>query len=50
MEGLLILSILIIGLLIYFAINNCKIELRYRNILLEEQNKILKENYENTQK
>ena len=43
MEGLLILSILIIGLLIYFAINNCKIELRYRNILLEEQNKILKE-------
>ena len=50
MEALLILSILIIGLLIYFAINNCKIELRYRNILLEEQNKILKENYENSQK
>jgi hypothetical protein len=44
MEGLLILSIFIIGLLIYFAINNCKIELRYRNILLEEQNRILKEN------
>lgn len=50
MEGLLILSILIIGLLIYFAINNCKIELKYRNILLEEQNKILKAKYENTQK
>jgi len=43
MEGLLVLSILIIGLLIYFAINNCRIELRYRNILLEEQNKILRE-------
>jgi hypothetical protein len=43
MEGLLILLILIIGLLIYFSINNCRIELRYRNILLEEQNKILKE-------
>jgi hypothetical protein len=43
MEELLILSILIIGLLIYFAVINCKIELKYRNTLLEEQNKILKE-------
>lgn len=44
MEGLLSLSIIVIGLLIYFAIINCKIELKYRNTLLEEQNKILKEN------
>ena len=39
---LLVISVLIIGMLIYFAITNCKIELRYRNTLLKEQNESLK--------
>jgi hypothetical protein len=38
---LLIFSILIVGMLIWSAIDNCKIELRYRNTLLEKQNEIL---------
>ena len=42
MIGLLTLVILIVGMLIYFAITNCKIELRYRNTLLERQNEIFK--------
>jgi hypothetical protein len=41
MELLTLLTILIIGLLIWSSINDCKIELKYRNTLLEEQNKIL---------
>lgn len=40
---LLIFSILIIGIRIWSAIDNCKIELRYRNTLLEKQNEILKQ-------
>ena len=42
METLLTLAILIVGVLIWTAINNCKIELRYRNTLLAKQNEILK--------
>jgi hypothetical protein len=38
---LLIFSIVIVGMLIWSAIDNCKIELRYRNSLLEKQNEIL---------
>jgi len=38
---LLTLSILIVGMFIWVAIDNCKIELRYRNNLLEKQNEIL---------
>jgi hypothetical protein len=41
MMVLLIFSILIVGMLIWSAIDNCKIELRYRNTLLEKQNEIL---------
>ena len=41
MEILLIFSIVIAGMLIWSAIDNCKIELRYRNTLLERQNEIL---------
>jgi hypothetical protein len=41
MEMLLIFSIVIVGMLIWSAIDNCKIELRYRNTLLEKQNEIL---------
>jgi len=41
MEILLIFSIVIIGMIIWSAIDNCKIELRYRNTLLEKQNEIL---------
>lgn len=52
METLLylgVLSFLIIGLLIYFAISTCTIELKYRNQLLEDQNEILKNSHnENT--
>lgn len=33
--------IMLTGLLICVGIHNCKIELRYRNTLLEKQNKIL---------
>lgn len=43
----MILTIGITGLLIFtalwFGLNDIKIELRYRNTLLEEQNKILKD-------
>lgn len=42
MDILLIFSIIIIGMFIWSAIDNCKIELRYRNTLLKEQNEILK--------
>jgi len=38
----LTLIILIVGMRIWTAINDCKIELRYRNSLLEKQNEILK--------
>lgn len=41
MEILLIFIIANIGMIIWSAINNCKIELRYRNTLLEKQNEIL---------
>jgi hypothetical protein len=41
MMVLLIISILLVGMLIWSAIDNCKIELRYRNTLLEKQNEIL---------
>lgn len=41
MDILLIFSIVIIGMIIWSAIDNCKIELRYRNTLLEKQNEIL---------
>ncbi len=41
MDTLLIFSIVIIGMFIWSAIDNCKIELRYRNTLLEKQNEIL---------
>jgi len=41
MDTLLIFSIVIIGMVIWSAIDNCKIELRYRNTLLEKQNEIL---------
>ena len=40
MIAVLTLTILIVGMLIWTAINNCKIELRYRNSLLEKQNEI----------
>lgn len=40
MIAVLTLTILIVGMLIWTAINNCKIELRYRNNLLEKQNEI----------
>lgn len=43
------LLILLISLLIYFAINNCRIELKYRNTLLEKQNRILEEQNKNNQ-
>ncbi|GAA4071490.1 hypothetical protein GCM10022389_15960 [Flavobacterium cheonanense] len=46
---ILTISILIVGLLIYFAVDNCKIELKYRNTLLEKQNEIL-EKTKNSQK
>lgn len=41
MIALLTLAILIVGMLIWTAIDNCKIELRYRNTLMEKQNEIL---------
>jgi hypothetical protein len=41
MVAVLTLAILIVGMLIWTAIDNCKIELRYRNTLLEKQNEIL---------
>ncbi len=43
----MILTIGVVGLLIFtalwFGLDNIKIELRYRNTLLKEQNKILKD-------
>lgn len=41
MEILLRFAIIIVGIIIWSAIDNCKIELRYRNTLLEKQNEIL---------
>jgi len=44
---IMILTIGVVGLLIFtalwFGLDNIKIELRYRNTLLKEQNKILKD-------
>jgi hypothetical protein len=42
MIALLILTILIIGMLIYFAIDRLVIELRYMNILKEKELEILR--------
>ncbi len=42
MMSLLIIAILIVGMFIWSAIDNCRTELRYRNTLLKEQNEILK--------
>ena len=41
MDILLIFSIVIIGMFIWSAIDSCRIELRYRNTLLEKQNEVL---------
>lgn len=46
MIAVLTLTILIVGNLIWTAINNCKIELRYRNSLLEKQNSLLEKQNE----
>ena len=42
MVELLMSAILVVGIFIWIAIDNCRIELRYRNILLEKQNEYLK--------
>jgi hypothetical protein len=42
MTALLIVTILIIGMLIYFAIDRLVIELKYMNILKEKELEILK--------
>jgi hypothetical protein len=42
MIALLILTILIIGMLIYFAIDRLVIELKYMNILKEKELEILR--------
>jgi hypothetical protein len=42
MEALLILTILIIGMLVYFAIDRLVIELKYMNILKEKELEILR--------
>jgi hypothetical protein len=42
MIALLILTILIIGMLIYFAIDRVTIELRYMNTLKEKELEILR--------
>lgn len=41
--SMLILVVFVVGYMIWWAISNCVIELRYKNILLKEQNEILKE-------
>ena len=43
MMVLLIFVVLSIGILIYTAIDGCRIELKYRNTLLENQNEILRD-------
>jgi hypothetical protein len=43
MTALLILTILIVGMLIYFAIDRLVVELKYMNILKEKELKRLKD-------
>lgn len=44
MIALLILTILVVGMLVYFAIDRLVIELKYMNILKEKELEILKNN------
>jgi hypothetical protein len=44
MIGLLTISLVIMGTFIHFKLDDIRVELKYRNTLMEEQNEILKQN------